>query len=137
MTPPRAAERYEYAWSDPASDLVALHGGPQDLRWYFYRDWLAARRSSRLGRYSLSRPCGTPRCYAPTTHWTRRTDTPESRMQARVWHYIPPAQWAVWGREYLTPDEHATAPTIPAPRTETPVIPTCPRILTEQEGRQS
>jgi hypothetical protein len=120
VTAPHNPDQYEYAWSDPASDLVALRGGPQDLRWYFYRDWLTVRKSSRRGQYRLSRPCGTPRCYAPTTQWTRRTDDPESPMRARVWHYIPPAQWAAWGREYLTPDEKpAAAPTIPAPRTST------------------
>ncbi|SMD14198.1 hypothetical protein SAMN05661093_04988 [Kibdelosporangium aridum] len=107
-----------YAWRDPASDLVALRGGPRNLRWYTYRDWLTARQASRRLGYRLSHACGSDRCYAPTIQWAKRTDEPESSMQARVWAYIPPAQWNAWGREYLTPEEQTPcAPTIPAPRT--------------------
>ncbi|ONI90629.1 hypothetical protein ALI144C_02860 [Actinosynnema sp. ALI-1.44] len=102
-------DRLDFAWDTPESDLVALRGGPRDLRWYTYPDWLAARLSSRRMRCDLARPDGACRCYAPTTTWIGRTDKPDSEattaMRARVWHYIPPTQWAHWGREYLTPDE--------------------------------
>jgi hypothetical protein len=120
-------DEHTYAWTDPVSDIVALHGGPQDLRWFFYRDWLITRRASRRGRYPLSSPCGTPRCYAPTTRWTGRTDGSTSPMRARVWHYLPPTQWAEWGQEYLTPDEQAAdQPVIPIQRTGSPDTPSTP-----------
>ncbi|MBB5958409.1 hypothetical protein FHS29_005017 [Saccharothrix tamanrassetensis] len=92
---------------DPATPLVALEGGPKHRRWFFYTDWLTARRASRLHRYPLNHPCGSERCYLPTD---RHTDNPDELItqrhgQARVWTWVTPEQWQRWGREYLTPEE--------------------------------
>jgi hypothetical protein len=46
----------DYSFHDPHSDLVALQGGPRDHRWFYYRDWIAARRASRRLRCPLERP---------------------------------------------------------------------------------
>lgn len=95
-------------YTDPATPLVALSGGPRHGRWWFYRDWLATRAASRRGRYRLDHPCGSSRCYLPTTHTATPTDPAAARHgTARVWQYVPPAQWARWGREYLTLEEAA------------------------------
>ncbi|MEV4317106.1 hypothetical protein [Actinocrispum sp. NPDC049592] len=94
----------DFAWTDPSSDIVILTGGPRDQRGYFYRDWLATRRSSRLGRYPLDHPCGASRCYAPTTE----TSTTANKL-TRVWRYVSTAQWTEWGHEYLTPEERSAA----------------------------
>ncbi|WNV90953.1 hypothetical protein [Umezawaea sp. Da 62-37] len=96
------------AYSNPATPLVALERGPSNRRWFFYRDWLAQRRSSRLGRYLLDHPCGSSRCYLPTERIGTNANPAitEEHGIARVWEYVPPAQWARWGREYLAPEEH-------------------------------
>jgi hypothetical protein len=88
---------------------VALENGPSNRRWFFYRDWLALRRSSRLGRYALDHPCGSPRCYLPTEELAVNSDPAITARygDARVWRYVAPEQWARWGREYRTPEEAA------------------------------
>jgi hypothetical protein len=96
--------------ANPRTPLVALEGGPSYGRWFFYRDWLALRRSSRRSRYSLDRPCGSCRCYLPTNRLATNTDPTitERHGEARVWEYIPPEQWTRWGRQYFTPEETLT-----------------------------
>jgi hypothetical protein len=93
------------ACTDPATPLVALSGGPKRHQWLFYADWLAQRRSSR--RYPLDHPDGACRCYLPTEELGVNTDPAVTRKygDARVWKYVPPEQWARWGREYRTPEE--------------------------------
>lgn len=95
------------AFTDPATPMVALSGGPSNRRWFFYRDWLVLRRSSR--RYPLDHPCGSPRCYLPTEELGVNSDPAitDKYGAARVWNYVPPDQWARWGREYRTPEENA------------------------------
>lgn len=96
----------EYAFDTPHSELVALQGGPRDHRWWFYRDWIAARRASRRMRVALERPDGACRCYAPTTEFITQHGKKDTVLTARVWTYLPPEQWHAWGREYRTPEEH-------------------------------
>lgn len=97
-------------FTSPQSPLVALENGPQHGRWFFYRDWLALRQSSRRGRYTLDRPCGSCRCYLPTNRFAENTDPAITRRhgEARVWEYFAPEQWKRWGREYFTPEENAS-----------------------------
>jgi hypothetical protein len=96
----------DYAFDDPHSELVALRGGPRDHRWLYYRDWIAARCSSRRLRVPLDRPDGASRCYAPTTTFTHQHTKSGNELTARVWTYLPPQQWRAWGSEYRTPEEH-------------------------------
>jgi hypothetical protein len=93
--------------TNPRTRSVALEGGPRDRQWWPYRDWLAVRESSRRDGYPLDHPWGSCRCYLPTDRHTTNTDPafPRRTGQARVWQYVPPEQWARWGREYLTPEE--------------------------------
>ncbi|SMC98984.1 hypothetical protein [Kibdelosporangium aridum] len=95
----------DFAWNDPHSDLVSLSGGPRDHRWFYYGDWIATRRASRRGRYPLEHPCGSSRCYAPTTAFAHQVTKAGTDMVARIWQYVPPPQWAAWGGEYRTPEE--------------------------------
>jgi hypothetical protein len=106
----------DYAFRDPYSELVALQGGPRDHRWFYYRDWIAARRASRRLRCPLERPDGASRCYAPTTEFADQPGKGDAVLTARVWTYLPPEQWRAWGREYRTPEEHHDLYETPAPQ---------------------
>ncbi|PRY36265.1 hypothetical protein [Umezawaea tangerina] len=94
-------------YDDPTTPLVALSGGPQNRRWFFYADWLALRDSSRRGRYPLHHHCAVPRCYLPTDRMAVNTNSAitDKYGPARTWTWVEPAQWSRWGREYLTPEE--------------------------------
>jgi hypothetical protein len=94
-------------YTDPATPLVALSGGSRHGRWFFYRDWLELRVSSRRLRHSLYHPSGFPRCYLPTDRMgvNPDPDITAKHGRARVWEYVPPEQWARWGKEYLAPEE--------------------------------
>lgn len=96
------------AYTDPKTDLVALDGGPRHHRWLFYRDWLELRASSRRMRYPLHHPAGSPRCYLPTEELATNPNPAITHRYgaARTWRWVEPDQWARWGREYLTPEEH-------------------------------
>lgn len=94
--------------TNPRTPLVTLEGGPRRCQWWPYRDWLAVRESSRRDGYPLDHPWGSSRCYLPTDRRFINTDpaVPRRNGLTRVWKYIPPTQWARWGREYRTPEEH-------------------------------
>jgi hypothetical protein len=108
--------------ANPCTPSVALEGGPRDRQWWPYQDWLAVRASSRRDGYPLDHTWGSSRCYLPTDRCTVNTDPgfPRRTGQARVWHYIPPAQWVTWGHEYLTPEERRTEALRPPQRIEQP-----------------
>jgi hypothetical protein len=106
----------DYAFHDPYSELVALQDGPRDHRWFYYHDWITARRASRRLRVPLDRPCGSDRCYAPTTEFIDQHSKGGTVLTARVWTYLPPAQWHAWGREYRTPEEHHDSYETPVPQ---------------------
>ncbi|MFC3892110.1 hypothetical protein ACFOWZ_11545 [Lentzea rhizosphaerae] len=102
------------AYSNPVTPVVALVGGPQHRRAYFYRDWLANRLSSRRGRYPLTHACGSSRCYLPSDDTyehpiAKVTDDYGDKQPAltRVWVWVAPEQWMRWDREYFTPEEAA------------------------------
>ncbi|ONI90628.1 hypothetical protein ALI144C_02855 [Actinosynnema sp. ALI-1.44] len=94
---------------DPRGHPAYLNGGPRDRQWWPYGRWLAARAESRHDGYPLDHAWGSSRCYLPTDQFTVNTD-PRYVLRvgkARVWQYIPPTQWAQWGREYRTSEEPA------------------------------
>nr|WP_042184397.1 hypothetical protein [Kibdelosporangium sp. MJ126-NF4]CEL16271.1 hypothetical protein [Kibdelosporangium sp. MJ126-NF4]CTQ94195.1 hypothetical protein [Kibdelosporangium sp. MJ126-NF4] len=94
---------------NPESRAVFLEGGPRDHQWWPYREWLAVRDASRRDGDALTDPWGCSRCYLPTYRLTVNTDPvrfPLRKGHARVWEYVPPAQWARWGKEYRTPEEN-------------------------------
>jgi hypothetical protein len=123
-----------YAWDKPVSKFVALRGGPRDLRWYTYRDWITNRLASWTGGYWLDHPCGASRCYAPTFEWVDQVLKNGTTITARVWQYHTADEWwtSEWGGEYLTPDEvNAPAEDIPAQRNHNLVTPAHSHILAD------
>jgi hypothetical protein len=95
------------AYTDPTTPLVALSNGPRHGRWFFYRDWLELRASSRRLHHSLYHPASAPRCYLPTEDHATNPDPAITHRYgaARTWRWVEPTQWLRWGREYLTPEE--------------------------------
>ena len=82
------------AYTDPATPLVALERGPRHHRWFFYRDWLELRASSRRLRYPLHHPAASPRCYLPTDRMGVNPDPTITAKhgRARVWEYVTPEE---------------------------------------------
>lgn len=105
------------AYTDPATPVVALVGGPRHRFAYWYRDWLTNRLSSRRGRYPLDHPCASSRCYLPTdTTYDHPTATVADEYGehhpalTREWVWVAPEQWERWDREYFTPEEATDQP---------------------------